>query len=77
MPGAHVVIKTNGKPVDEDVLLYAAKLAAQFSKGKYSTKVPVDYTYIKYVKKPKGFKPGLVLYSNFKTLFVTPDEKYQ
>jgi len=77
MPGAHVVIKTNGKPVDEDILLYAAKLAAQFSKGKYSTKVPVDYTYIKYVKKPKGFKPGLVLYSNFKTLFVTPDEKYQ
>lgn len=77
MPGAHVVIKTNGKPVDEDVLLYAAKLAAQFSKGKYSTKVPVDYTYIKYVKKPKGFKPGLVFYSNFKTLFVTPDEKYQ
>ncbi len=77
MPGAHVVIKTNGKPVDEDVLLYAAKLAAQFSKGKYSTKVPVDYTYIKYVKKPRGFKPGLVLYSNFKTLFVTPDEKYQ
>jgi predicted ribosome quality control (RQC) complex YloA/Tae2 family protein len=77
MPGAHVVIKTNGQPVDEDVLLYAAKLAAQFSKGKYSTKVPVDYTYIKYVKKPKGFKPGLVLYSNFKTLFVTPDEKFQ
>lgn len=77
MPGAHVVIKTNGKPVEEDVLLYAAKLAAQFSKGKYSTKVPVDYTYIKYVKKPKGFKPGLVLYSNFKTLFVTPDESFQ
>jgi len=74
MPGAHVVIKTNGKSVDEDVLFYAARLAAYFSKGKYSTKVPVDYTYIKYVKKPRGFKPGLVLYSNFKTLFVTPIE---
>ena len=72
MPGAHVVIKTNGKSVDEDTLHYAAKLAAMYSKGKYSTNVPVDYTFIKYVKKPKGFKPGLVLYSNFKTIFVDP-----
>lgn len=72
MPGAHVVIKTNGKSVDEDTLYYAAKLAAMYSKGKYSTNVPVDYTFIKYVKKPKGFKPGLVLYSNFKTIFVDP-----
>jgi len=74
MPGAHVVIKTNGRAIDEEVLFYAAKLAAYFSKGKYSTNVPVDYTYIKYVKKPRGFKPGLVLYSNFKTLYVTPIE---
>ncbi|MEJ5257366.1 MAG: NFACT family protein [Fervidobacterium sp.] len=74
MPGAHVVVKTNGKPIDDETLQYAAKLAAYYSKGKYSTKVPVDYTQVKYVKKPRGFKPGLVLYSNFKTLFVTPTE---
>ncbi|MGC8902986.1 MAG: Rqc2 family fibronectin-binding protein [Fervidobacterium sp.] len=75
MPGAHVVIKTNGKSIDEDTLLYAARLAATYSKGRYSTNVPVDYTYAKYVKKPKGFKPGLVLYSNFKTLFVDPFDR--
>lgn len=75
MPGAHVVIKTNGKSVDEDTLRYAARLAATYSKGRYSSNVPVDYTYIKYVKKVKGLKPGLVLYSNFKTLFVDPIER--
>ncbi|MEN3041717.1 MAG: NFACT family protein [Fervidobacterium sp.] len=72
MPGAHVIVKTNGRDIDEDSLIYAAKLAAMYSKGKYSTNVPVDYTLIKYVKKPKGFRPGLVLYSNFKTIFVDP-----
>ncbi len=75
MPGAHVVIKTNGKSVDEDTLYYAARLAATYSKGRYSSNVPIDYTYIKYVKKVKGLKPGLVLYSNFKTLFVNPIER--
>jgi len=72
MPGAHVLIKTAGKYVDEDTLKYAASLAATYSKGKYSSNVPVDYTQIKYVKKPRGFKPGLVLYSNFKTIFADP-----
>ncbi|MGB4263554.1 MAG: NFACT family protein, partial [Fervidobacterium sp.] len=72
MPGAHVLIKTGGKHVDEDTLRYAATLAATYSKGKYSSNVPVDYTQIKYVKKPRGFKPGLVLYSNFKTIFADP-----
>jgi len=66
------LIKTAGKYVDEDTLKYAASLAATYSKGKYSSNVPVDYTQIKYVKKPKGFKPGLVLYSNFKTIFADP-----
>lgn len=74
MPGAHVLIKTAGKYVDEDTLKYAASLAATYSKGKYSSNVPVDYTQIKYVKKPRGFKPGLVLYSNFKTIFADPIE---
>ncbi|MFN6991845.1 MAG: NFACT family protein [Fervidobacterium sp.] len=71
MPGAHVIIKTNGKDVDNETLMYAARLAATYSKGRYSAEVPVDYTLVKYVKKPKGLKPGLVLYSNFKTIFAS------
>ncbi len=72
IPGAHVIIKTQGKEVDEDTLKYAASLAAGYSKGKDSGNVPVDYTLIKYVRKPKGLKPGMVLYSNYKTFIVKP-----
>ncbi|PLV57372.1 NFACT family protein [Thermotoga sp. SG1] len=72
MPGAHVVVKTNGRKIPEEVIEYAASLAAGYSKGKNSGKVPVDYTFIKYVRKPKGFKPGMVIYTNYKTIFVEP-----
>ncbi len=72
IPGAHVVIKTEGKKVPEDVLVYAASLAAGYSRGRNSGNVPVDHTLVKYVKKPKGFKPGMVIYRNQKTLIVTP-----
>ncbi|MBO8160039.1 MAG: NFACT family protein [Thermosipho sp. (in: Bacteria)] len=72
MPGAHVVIKNNKNLVDEDTIIFAAQLAAGYSKGKNSSKVPVDYTKIKYVRKTKGLKPGMVLYSNYKTLYVNP-----
>nr|CAA08863.1 putative fibronectin-binding protein [Thermotoga neapolitana] len=72
MPGAHVVVKTGGKKVPWEVIEYAASLAAGYSKGKNSGKVPVDYTLIKYVRKPKGFKPGMVIYTNYKTIFVEP-----
>ncbi|SHH39412.1 Rqc2 family fibronectin-binding protein [Thermosipho atlanticus] len=72
MPGAHVVIKTGGNVVNEDTLLFAAQLAAGYSKGKNSSNVPVDYTKIKYVRKTKNLKPGMVLYSNYKTLYVDP-----
>jgi len=72
IPGAHVIIRTGGKQVDDDTLHFAATLAATYSKGKYSSNVPVDYTYVKNVRKPKGFKPRLVIYTDFKTLFVDP-----
>ena len=72
MPGAHVILKNNGKEISNDVIEYTAQLAAGYSKGKDSGKVPVDYTKIKYVRKTKGLKPGLVLYSNYKTIYVTP-----
>lgn len=64
-PGSHVVIQTRGKPeaVPERVRLRAAQLAAYYSKGREATKVPVICTRAKFLKKPKGAKPGLVLVS--------------
>lgn len=68
--GSHVVLKTEGKEVDDNTLYECAKLAAKNSKAKLSSNVPVDYTLIKYVKKPSSAKPGMVVYTNYKTLYV-------
>lgn len=73
IPGSHTVLLCDGKAVSEDELIFAAKIAAYHSKAQNSSGVPVDYTYIKYVKKPAGAKPGMVIYSGEKTLFVTPE----
>ena len=70
IPGSHVIIK--GKNIPESTLLEAATLAAFYSKGKNSTKVPVDYTLVKNVKKPSGAKPGMVIYSTNKKLYIDP-----
>jgi predicted ribosome quality control (RQC) complex YloA/Tae2 family protein len=48
-------------------------LAAYYSKAKLSSNVPVDYTFVKYVKKPHGAKPGMVIYTHQKTLYVNPN----
>lgn len=72
MPGAHVLIKTGGRQVDDETLHFAGRLAATYSRARFSGKVPVDYTLAKNVRKPKGLKPGMVLYSDFKTIFVQP-----
>ena len=72
IPGSHVIINSAGREVPEEVLYMAARLAARFSKGKISTKVPVDYTRLKYVKKPKGSPPGFRIYDHFKTFVVDP-----
>lgn len=74
IPGSHVIIDTKGDEIDEDNLILAAQIAAHFSKASTSSKVPVDYVPIKYVKKPSGAKPGFVIFTNNKTLYVTPDE---
>lgn len=75
IPGSHVIIDTKGDEIDEDTLLLAAQIAVHFSKASTSSKVPVDYVPIKYVKKPSGSKPGFVIFTNNKTLYVTPDEE--
>lgn len=71
IPGSHVVIRS--PEPNEETLLEAAQLAAYFSKAHQSASVPVDYTQIRHVKKPRGAKPGYVTYDHQKTLFVTPD----
>lgn len=68
--GSHVILKTEGKEVDENTLLQCAKLAAKHSKAKLSSNVPVDYCLVKFVKKPNSAKPGMVVYTNYKTLYV-------
>jgi predicted ribosome quality control (RQC) complex YloA/Tae2 family protein len=71
IPGSHVVIR-DPSPSDE-TLLEAANLAAYFSKARESGSVPVDYTEVRQVKKPRGAKPGFVIYENQQTVYVTPD----
>lgn len=73
IPGSHVVIRA--KEFGDVTLEEAALLSAYFSKAKSSSQVPVDYTYIRHVRKPSGAKPGFVIYDHQKTLFVTPDEQ--
>lgn len=74
IPGSHVILRPNpGTAVDDETLNFACQLAVYFSKARESTKVPVDYTQRKYVKKPPAAKPGFVIYDNFKTAIITPD----
>lgn len=75
MPGSHVIIATAGKDAPPETLKEAAVLAAYFSKGRDSSSVPVDYTSVRRVKKPSGAKPGMVIYENNRTIYVTPDEE--
>ena len=72
IPGSHTVIITNGQPVDDETIAYAAALAAAHSKARNAGKVPVDYTRIKYVSKPNGAKPGMVIYTEQTTIYVSP-----
>lgn len=72
IPGSHTVIVTNGQEPDDETILFAAQLAAYHSKARSAGKVPVDYTKIRYVSKPQGSKPGMVIYVNQKTLYVEP-----
>lgn len=73
--GSHVIISCNGEEPDERTLFEAATLTAYFSQAREGTKVPVDYTRVCKVKKPTGALPGMVIYSDSKTIFVEPDEK--
>ena len=74
IPGSHTVLVTQGRQPTETAMEQAAQLAALHSRAKDSSQVPVDYTQIRHVSKPAGAKPGMVVYVQYKTVFVTPGE---
>lgn len=69
--GSHVILKTDKLP-DEDLLVKCAQIAAKHSKANMSSNVPVDYCQVQFVKKPNGAKPGMVIFTNNKTINVNP-----
>lgn len=70
--GSHVVVMCSGQELSDETVVFAARLAAQHSKASTSSNVPVDYTPVKYVKKPNGARAGMVIYTTNKTVFVNP-----
>ncbi len=73
--GSHVVISCGGKDPDEQTIFEAATLTAYFSQARNAGKTAVDYTQICHVKKPSGSMPGMVIYTDSKTIIVEADEK--
>lgn len=71
--GSHVVIHCEGRTPDNQTITEAAMLAAYYSQARDGRNVPVDYTPVKYVKKPGGARPGMVVYETYRTAYVTPD----
>ena len=72
--GSHVILCTDGAEPDEGSLWEAASLAAYYSQARESTRVSVDYTPVRFVKKPAGSRPGMVVYTTYQTLIVDPDK---
>ena len=68
--GSHVILRIASKEPDEDTIFKCALLAKQNSKASLDKNVSVDYTYVKYVKKAPGQKPGMVNYINYKTIIL-------
>ena len=74
IPGSHVILETAGKELTETAVMEAAALAAFHSKARTSENVPVDYVRVRYVKKPNGAKPGMVIFTHNRTVYVNPKE---
>ena len=70
--GSHAVLFLNNQTPTEDILIKCAEITAYHSKARFSSNVPVDTCEVRYVKKPKGAKPGMVIYTNYNTLYVNP-----
>jgi predicted ribosome quality control (RQC) complex YloA/Tae2 family protein len=74
-PGSHVIIQAENREVPFETILFAAQLAAAYSKAGQSDNVPVDYALRKNVWKPKGAAPGAVYMTQQKTVYVTPSRR--
>lgn len=72
VPGSHVVLFTEGVEPDADTIYEVASIAAYFSQASDSENVPVDYVPLRYVKKPAGAKPGMVIFTNNRTVWMNP-----
>jgi len=72
--GSHVILVADGREPTDNAMTEAAMIAAYHSKARQSSRVPVDYTPVRQVKKPVGAKPGMVIYHVYQTAYVTPDE---
>ena len=73
MPGAHVLLVTGGKninDIDDESIEFAARLAAKYSSAKMGGKIPIDYTYRSNIKKPPASRPGKVIYDKYWTLYI-------
>jgi predicted ribosome quality control (RQC) complex YloA/Tae2 family protein len=73
--GSHVILCTDGREADDRSVQEAALLAAYFSQARESSGVAVDYTPVRNVKKPAGARPGMVVYTSCRTVYVTPEEE--
>lgn len=73
--GAHVILWCDGQQPDLQSVTEAAVLAATYSQSSGGSHVPVDYTNVKYVRKPGGARPGMVIYTTYQTAWVDPDRK--
>ena len=71
--GSHVIVPWTGQAPSDDTVTQAAQLAAWFSQARQGQNVAVDVTPVRYVKKPGGAKPGMVIYTTYRTVYVTPD----
>ncbi len=75
IPGSHVIVVGEGKEIPDRTIEEACIVAAYNSKARESAQVPVDYTKARYVKKPGGAKPGMVIFTDNRTAYITPDEE--
>lgn len=73
--GSHVIIVSDGKEIPNKTIEEACIIAAYNSKARESSKVAVDYTLVRNVKKPSGAKPGMVIFVDYQTAYVTPDKE--
>lgn len=75
IPGSHVILITDQREPSETAIRQAAVIASYHSKARDSAQVPVDFCKVRFVKKPNGAKPGMVIFTNQQTLYVKPDQE--